>query len=57
MSAFNKRTSSVVLLDHAGRGCLTAILCIMILLGRLILWLSRGIGWLVTRCRSAAADS
>ena len=57
MSAFNKRTSSVVLLDHAGRGCLMAILCTLILLGRFILGLRRGIGWLVTQCRSAAPDS
>jgi len=46
-----------MLLVHAGRGCLMAILCSLILLGRLMRWLSRGIGWLVTRCRSAAADS
>ena len=56
MSAYHRRTPSQMLLDHAGRGCLTAILGTMIRLGRLILWLSRGIGWLVTRCRSAAAD-
>ena len=57
MSAFNKRTSSVVLLNHAGRGCLMAILCSLILLGRFILGLRRGIGWLIASCRSAAADS
>jgi hypothetical protein len=57
MSAYNKGTSSLKLLDHAGRGCLLAVLCTMLLLGRLILCLSRGVGWLVTRCRSAAADS
>ena len=57
MSAHNKRTSSVVLLVHAGRGCLMAILCTLILLGRFILGLRRGMGWLVSRCRSAAADS
>jgi len=57
MSAYHRRTPSQMLLVHAGRGCLMAILCSLILLGRLMRWLSRGIGWLVTRCRSAAADS
>ena len=56
MSAYNRQTSSLMLLDHAGRGVLMAILCGLILLGRLILGLSRGIGWLISRCRSAAAD-
>ena len=57
MSAYHRRTSSRMLMVHAGRGCLMAILCTLILLGRFILALRRGIGWLVTRCRSAAADS
>lgn len=57
MSAYSKQTSSLMLLNHAGRGCLMAILCTLILLGRFILGLRRGIGWLVTSCRSAAADS
>ena len=42
MSACHRQTFSLVLLDHAARGCLMAILCSLILLGRLIFWLEQG---------------
>ena len=35
MSILNKHNPSLTLLNHAGRGSLMAILCCMILLGRL----------------------
>ena len=52
MPAFSRRASNLMLLHHAGRGSLMVVLCGLILLGRLLVWLVKTIGWLVTKCRA-----
>lgn len=54
MSRFPRHIPTAILLKHLGRGVLIVILCSLVLLGRLLVWLVKAIGWLLSRWRTPA---
>ena len=53
MPSFHRHVPTAILLKHLGRSGLIVVLSSLVLVGRLLVWLARAIGWLWSGCRAA----